>query len=132
MLKYAVHMDRRAFLGTLIGGIAATAAVHAWPFRVFSFPSEIVIPTPNQLLLTVMTIPTITEARLLASDDLKALTGVYDAALGKWRIGQMKPAFSKNLRSGIEKADCSLRHRQLAGKKALGRRAVSWAADSPS
>jgi len=28
----------------MIGGVAATAAVHTWPFRVFSFPSEIALP----------------------------------------------------------------------------------------
>ena len=31
-------MKRRNFL---IGGIAASAAVRAWPFRVYSFPSQI-------------------------------------------------------------------------------------------
>ena len=35
-------MDRRKFLSTLIGGVAATAAVRTFPFRVFSFPKEIV------------------------------------------------------------------------------------------
>jgi hypothetical protein len=34
-------MNRRAFLGSLIGGLAAGAAVRSWPFRVFSFPTEI-------------------------------------------------------------------------------------------
>jgi len=33
-------MKRRNFL---IGGIAASAAVRAWPFRVYSFPSQIAI-----------------------------------------------------------------------------------------
>jgi len=37
-------MDRRGFLKTLIGGVAATAAVRTFPFRVFSFPSEIASP----------------------------------------------------------------------------------------
>jgi len=37
-------MNRRSFLGTMIGGIAASAAVQTWPFRVYSFPSSI-IPT---------------------------------------------------------------------------------------
>jgi hypothetical protein len=32
-------MKRRNFL---IGGIAASAAVRAWPFRVYSFPSQII------------------------------------------------------------------------------------------
>ena len=34
-------MDRRKFLSSLIGGVAATAAVRTFPFRVFSFPKEI-------------------------------------------------------------------------------------------
>jgi hypothetical protein len=33
-------MKRRNFL---IGGIAASAAVRAWPFRVYSFPSQVII-----------------------------------------------------------------------------------------
>ena len=37
-------MNRRSFLNRLVGGIAATAAVQSWPFRVYSFPTEIVIP----------------------------------------------------------------------------------------
>ena len=32
-------MNRRSFL---IGGIAASAAVRAWPFRVYSFPSQVI------------------------------------------------------------------------------------------
>jgi hypothetical protein len=36
-------LTRRGFLGSLIGGVAATAAVRTWPFRVFSFPSELKI-----------------------------------------------------------------------------------------
>jgi hypothetical protein len=35
-------MNRRGFLGLLIGGVAATAAVRTWPFRVYSFPTEVV------------------------------------------------------------------------------------------
>lgn len=38
-------MNRRKFLNSLVGGIAASAAVRTFPFRVFSFPSEIHIPT---------------------------------------------------------------------------------------
>ena len=37
-------MNRRNFLSTLIGGLAATAAVRSFPFRVFSLPSGIVVP----------------------------------------------------------------------------------------
>lgn len=39
-------MNRRHFLGTLVGGVATAAAVRSWPFRVFSFPSEIGRPQP--------------------------------------------------------------------------------------
>lgn len=35
-------MNRRNFLRTLVGGVAASAAVRTWPFRVYSFSSEIV------------------------------------------------------------------------------------------
>jgi Rieske Fe-S protein len=34
-------VNRRGFLGMMIGGVVAGAAVRTWPFRVFSFPSEI-------------------------------------------------------------------------------------------
>ncbi len=39
------------------------------------------LPPPSRLAPN-MSIPAMTEARMLASEDLKALTGVYDAALG--------------------------------------------------
>jgi hypothetical protein len=39
-------MNRRNFLGSLVGGIAAGAAVRTWPFRVYSFPSELKIFDP--------------------------------------------------------------------------------------
>lgn len=31
---------RRAFLKSLVGGVAVAAAVQAWPYRVYSFPSN--------------------------------------------------------------------------------------------
>jgi hypothetical protein len=34
-------MNRRGFLGLLVGGLATAAAVRTFPFRVYSFPSEI-------------------------------------------------------------------------------------------
>lgn len=37
-------LDRRKFFGQMLGGLAVTAAVRTWPFRVYSFPTEIVIP----------------------------------------------------------------------------------------
>lgn len=33
-------MNRRAFFGRVVGGIAAGAAVRSWPYRVFSFPTQ--------------------------------------------------------------------------------------------
>jgi len=42
-----MEMGRRNFLGVMVGGIAATAAVRTWPFRVYSFPSEVVLPTAS-------------------------------------------------------------------------------------
>ena len=34
-------MNRRSFFRTMIGGVAAAAAVRTWPFRVYSFPSQV-------------------------------------------------------------------------------------------
>lgn len=36
-------MNRRGFLKALVGGIAGAAAVRTWPFRVFSFPGEVIV-----------------------------------------------------------------------------------------
>ena len=48
-------MNRRSFISLLAGGIAAGAAVRTFPFRVYSFPSDIVIApvldTPVPLLV---------------------------------------------------------------------------------
>lgn len=38
-------MDRRKFLGMLVGGVAVAAAAQSFPFKVFSFPSEIKVAT---------------------------------------------------------------------------------------
>ena len=48
------HSDRRNFLRTLVGGLAATAAARTWPFRVYSFPTEII--QPNFDLITAQTL----------------------------------------------------------------------------
>ena len=61
-------MDRRSFLRSMVGGLAAAAAVRTFPFRVFSFPKEIVLPRG---WLTVR------DARALESDD-----GLLDDAAG--------------------------------------------------
>lgn len=36
-------MDRRNFLGMVVGGVAAGTAVRTFPFRVYSFPTDIKI-----------------------------------------------------------------------------------------
>lgn len=43
------EINRRGFLGMMIGGVAATAAVRTFPFRVFSFPTNITIVTPYDI-----------------------------------------------------------------------------------
>jgi len=43
------NSDRRNFLRTLVGGLAATAAVRTWPFRVYSFPKEVKTYTSPQM-----------------------------------------------------------------------------------
>jgi len=40
-------MNRRNFIGMMVGGVAAAAAVRTWPFRVYSFPSEPRIAFPD-------------------------------------------------------------------------------------
>lgn len=49
-------MNRRNFLTTLVGGVAVAAAVRTWPFRVYSFPTDIkVVPRwPDQLPPSVL------------------------------------------------------------------------------
>ena len=39
-------MDRRNFFRQMIGGVAAAAAVRTFPFRVFSFPTDLRIVNP--------------------------------------------------------------------------------------
>lgn len=41
-------MNRRAFFGRMVGGIAAGAAIRTWPYRVFSFPSQPIAITADQ------------------------------------------------------------------------------------
>lgn len=50
-------MDRRNFLNMMVGGVAASAAVRTWPFRVFSFPSEITLSSEIQRWRATHTIP---------------------------------------------------------------------------
>jgi hypothetical protein len=42
-------ISRRGFLGALVGGVAAAAAVRTWPFRVFSFPIQVTSPTLDEI-----------------------------------------------------------------------------------
>lgn len=34
-------MNRRDFLGVIVGSVAVSTAVRTWPFRVYSFPSDV-------------------------------------------------------------------------------------------
>jgi hypothetical protein len=43
-------MERRGFLKLLVGGVAAAAAVQTWPFRVYSFPSEVTLVEDSVVL----------------------------------------------------------------------------------
>lgn len=43
-------MNRRGFLRSLIGGVATATAVRTWPFRIFSFPTDIATPLPPTLV----------------------------------------------------------------------------------
>lgn len=42
-------MNRRGFLKMLVGGVAVAAAAPSFPFRVFSFPSDVVQPADYYL-----------------------------------------------------------------------------------
>jgi len=46
-------MNRRNFLGMMVGGIAASAAVRTWPFRVYSFPKEVLWPPSEKQALFI-------------------------------------------------------------------------------
>ena len=48
-----MELSRRGFLGSLIGGVAAAAAIRTFPFRIFSFPEQIIISKvmhPHQII----------------------------------------------------------------------------------
>lgn len=42
-------MNRREFIGSVVGGIATGTAVRTWPFRVYSFPTEFRILSLDEL-----------------------------------------------------------------------------------
>lgn len=47
-------MNRRGFLRSLVGGVAAAAAVRTFPFRVYSFPTEVVSSNFELLAATTL------------------------------------------------------------------------------
>jgi hypothetical protein len=70
-------LNRRAFLGTLIGGTVAAAAIQTWPFRVYSFPTDIIIPEVG---------PSIRVIRAYDLAGMKSMTMRMDYALSvNWR-----------------------------------------------
>ncbi len=81
-------MNRRNFLGMLVGGIAASAAVRTWPFRVYSFPSE---PIEAYALITLTPLyRTLGIAYHRADSSLGTWAGLdrssYPAALADLRV----------------------------------------------
>ena len=64
-------MDRRKFLSSLIGGVAATAAVRTFPFRVYSFPAKIAAPAS-----------TIMSGHFIAGDRDPVEVAVYRSPIG--------------------------------------------------
>jgi hypothetical protein len=71
-------MERRSFLRSLVGGVAVAAAVRTFPFRVFSFPSEIHLCPIMYGNLKVVTQP------------------LYDVELWWWSLRNRSPAFDGN------------------------------------
>jgi len=47
-------MDRRNFIRMLAQGVAATTAVRTFPFRVYSFPAEVVAPNFDLITYTTL------------------------------------------------------------------------------
>jgi hypothetical protein len=78
-------MNRRSFLKLSIGGISATAAVRTWPFRVYSFPSEIKLAEPGQLvLIEPRHRPRVLRPRRFAEDLAAAVNWTWAAADWAW------------------------------------------------
>jgi hypothetical protein len=50
-------VNRRLFIKFLIGGVSTAAAVRSFPFRVYSFPKEIVIPESPELIFPPLLAP---------------------------------------------------------------------------
>jgi len=75
-------MDRRGFLGMMIGGIATAAAVRTFPFRVFSFPKEISLPPCGILTREIVSL------QLEAMRDRMPNLIERDAELYKMFLGQ--------------------------------------------
>lgn len=92
------RFDRRSFLGALVGGVAVTAAVRTFPFRVFSFPSEVSIPQENFAIAdpTISQLGATFASILICSanyieggwNDAIAMMGVWD-----WRMLAQREAF---------------------------------------
>jgi hypothetical protein len=50
-------LSRRGFISILAGGVATIAAVREFPFRVFSFPTEVKLATTEDLYTEFFNVP---------------------------------------------------------------------------
>jgi len=95
-------VNRRNFLQSMIGGLAASAAVRQWPFRVYSFPTDIVLPNPAwEPDLMIMSRPTY-DALFAAMNKIPInweAAKRRDAARGGHRHGRWSPLYAPEYRS---------------------------------
>jgi hypothetical protein len=102
-------MDRRSFLRSMIGGVAAATAVRTFPFRVFSFPSEIEIP---KLLLSpgdVVTFGGVFQVNPVTRKEVPILKNfvITDAVFSGRRMPKRLPIFPVALTEGPYK-NCAM------------------------
>jgi hypothetical protein len=75
-------VDRRSFFHSMVGGVATAAAVRTWPFRVYSFPTEL-------RLLSIEELKRIYVERAMASIFDEARKGInvgYSIWLPAWWV----------------------------------------------
>lgn len=68
-MRITTNMDRRSFFKSIVGGFAATAAVRTFPFRVFSFPKEIIL-APNPVSVRFVRCYDLVRARMVNRFDV--------------------------------------------------------------
>lgn len=73
--------SRRTFLRDCIGGIIAGTAVRTWPFRVYSFPTDIVIPPLSALPLRALPLQEFLDRYVITAVHGMLLNGVCTSNL---------------------------------------------------